>query len=75
LIFAASLLCETFFFLFPQRRRGAKPPRGLDLRDFPSLRDNLFFVDAKAQKAQSRKEVLIFAPVRRGGQASAKKRK
>jgi hypothetical protein len=43
--------------LFTLRHREAKPQRGLDLCDFPSLRDNLFFVDAKAQRSKAAKGV------------------
>jgi hypothetical protein len=58
LTLATSLLCEIFFFLFTQRRRVAKPQRGLDLGGSPSLRDNLFFVHAKAKSSKAAKGFL-----------------
>jgi hypothetical protein len=55
--------------LFTQRRKGAKPQRGLDLRGSPSLREKK--EKTEIQEVKSCERLDFFAPVRRGGQAFA----
>jgi hypothetical protein len=52
---------ETIFFLFTQRRKGAKPQRGLDLRGSPSLREKKEKTEIQEEKSCERLD--FFAPL------------